>query len=232
MPAVLFDMDGTLVDSEPLWGIATYEMSERLGRRLTPELRERTIGGTWDNTYRICAEWAGIDIDEAQKAEQFTIMQQRMRQLLSQELETLPGIRPLLGQLHERGVPMMIVTNTARAIAEPAFEAIGLHYFVGTVCGDDVERGKPDPMIYQTAAAFVGVAPENCLAVEDSATGMAAAAAAGCRVLGLPADAHTEVPAGVRTLAEFNGGDMSFAHVDADRFTAIYQQLTPLPQQG
>lgn len=172
-------MDGTMVDSEPKWGIATYEMSERLGRRLTPELREKTIGGSFANTLRICAEHAGVpdpDYDE-----QRSILYARMKELLT-DLKPNPGIRPLLDQLE---MPCVVCTNTERELADPCIDAVGRQYFVGSITGDEVPHAKPAPDMYVAAAEMVGFPPSSCLVFEDSWSGMTAARDAGCQVIGL-----------------------------------------------
>ena len=89
---------------------------------------------------------------------------------------------------------MALVTNTQRALTERALNSIGRHYFSATVCGDEVANGKPAPDPYLRAAELLGLAPRQCLAVEDSVTGTAAAEAAGCPVLVVPND--VEVPGG------------------------------------
>lgn len=217
-------MDGTLVNSEPLWGIATFEMSERLGRRLTPELREQTVGGTFANTISICEKWAGVELSAEQKAEQYRLMVARMQELFAAQLVLNPGVEPLLTELHAAGIPMMITTNTPREIAGGAIQAIGSHFFVDTLCGDDVTKGKPDPEIYATAAARLQLDPQQCLVFEDSGTGMAAAAAAGCRLIGLPVDDTVPVPAGAGVLSQLSAsGD--FQGVNAATVFAWFEKL-------
>lgn len=217
--AVLWDMDGTLVDSEPLWEIATYEMSESLGRRITPEVRAQTVGGTFANTLRICAEYAGVAVSAERAAELKAQMFARMRELLTTRLELRPGVEKLLTELKAAGTPMMLVTNTARELTDPAIATIGPEFFTSTICGDEVQNGKPDPDIYLTAAARLGLQPEQCLVCEDSKTGMAAATAAGCRVIGLPE--HGEVPEGALDLRSLHGST-SFLGVTAADLAAWY----------
>ncbi|AWB85070.1 HAD family hydrolase [Corynebacterium liangguodongii] len=191
--AIFWDMDGTLVDSEPLWGIATYELSERLGRRLTPELREITVGGSFAHTLDVAAAHAGVELRPGDYEHHKQWMYARMAQLLEGSLEPNPGIRGLLASLTAAGVPMMVTTNTERVLADACIAAVGADFFVGSIAGDEVERAKPDPEMYMEAARRVGFGPAQCLVFEDSWAGMSAASAAGCTVLGLAA----EVPAGV-----------------------------------
>lgn len=178
-------MDGTMVDTEPLWGVATYELSERLGRRLSEEKREETVGGSFANTLRVCAEWAGISLDDAAYATHRTWMYRRMAELFEGSLEPNPGVREVLAALHAAGVPMMVTTNTERELADRCIDAVGREFFVGSVTGDEVARPKPAPEMYLKAARTVGEDPAECLVFEDSWAGMSAAAGAGCVVLGL-----------------------------------------------
>lgn len=186
-------MDGTMVDTEPLWGIATYELSENLGRRLDAEQRERTVGGSFTNTLAICAEWAGVPLVDGDYERYRRWMYDRMGELLSGELEPNPGVRQVLASLQQAGTPMLVTTNTERELAGTCIDAVGRQFFIGSVTGDEVQRPKPAPDMYLKAAQMVGQAPADCLVFEDSWAGMSAAAAAGCVVLGL-AD---EVPSGV-----------------------------------
>ena len=103
------------------------------------------------------------------------------------------GARDLLDELAAADVPMALVTNTRRGLADKALNSIGRHYFSVTVCGDEVPVGKPAPDPYLRAAALLGLDPADCLAVEDSVTGTEAAEGAGCPVLVVPNE--VEVPA-------------------------------------
>ncbi|MGI0540868.1 HAD family hydrolase [Corynebacterium aquatimens] len=178
-------MDGTMLDTEPIWGIATYELSEMLGRRLTPELRESTVGGSFTNTLNTCAEWAGVELQDGDYERYKAWMYERMFELLSGPLEPNPGVRDLLESLKAEDMPMYVTTNTERILADKCIDAVGREFFVGSVTGDEVSNPKPDPEMYLTAAAMAGEDPADCLVFEDSWAGMSAAAAAGCRVLGL-----------------------------------------------
>ena len=194
--AVFWDMDGTLIDTEPLWGQATYELGELLGRPLTPEVRERTIGGSFPNTLRIVADWAGHTLAEGDVERYRTWMFGRVAELFSGGITLNPGIEGVLETLAQRGTPMFVCTNTERVLADPCIDAIGRQYFVDTITGDEVDNPKPAPEMYLEAARRVGAAPGECLVVEDSWNGMSAAAAAGCVVLGL----GDTVPDGVSKL--------------------------------
>lgn len=194
MKAILWDMDGTLVDTEPLWGEATYALCAEMGRELTPEIRETTVGGIAENTVRICADWAGIDLGPGDLARWVDRLYDIVTELFGGDLPFRPGIPELLDE-GEGTLPMMVVTNTYRRLADTALATIGAGHFVGSVCGDEVTEGKPGPEPYSTACARLGLAPDDCLVVEDSTNGMRSAVAAGCRVLGVPSPDNA-VPGG------------------------------------
>ncbi|MCK7674517.1 HAD family hydrolase [Corynebacterium pygosceleis] len=231
--AVIWDMDGTLTDTEPLWAIATYEMSERMGRRLTVEKHAETMGGTFDNTFRVCAEHAGVTPDDAARDRYRRVLFDRVSELFAERLTLNPGVRELLDALLERGTSMYVATNTPREIADLAIGAVGRSYFVDTVCGDEVPCGKPAPDIYREVARRAGLAPADCLVFEDSPTGMAAARDAGCRVVGLPGDPAADRPTGVRSLGELTdrpeltGSD--FRGIGVDTVGRLFMSVTPTP---
>lgn len=218
-------MDGTLVDTEPLWGIATFEMGEKMGRPLTAEVREKTVGATTPTTVEICAAHAGLVLDDAAKAEWLNFMYTRVEELLAGQLEFRPGIREILSEAKAAGFPMALVTNTNRALTEVSLNSIGREFFDFTLCGDEVPNGKPAPDIYATAAERFGFAPDECLVVEDSTTGMTAARDAGCRVLGAPTDSKTAIPQGVHTLAELREGARDLGSLTLEDLRRIYTEL-------
>ncbi len=186
-------MDGTLVDTEPLWGIATYELAEMLGRPLTPELREKTVGGSFANTLNVCAANAGYTLRDGDYERYHAWIYERMGQLLGTGLEPNPGIRGLLTSLADAGMRMFVTTNTERQLADACIAAIGTDFFVDSITADEVSRPKPAPDIYLEAVRRVGERPADCLVVEDSWAGMSAAVAAGCTVLGLAAEVPDHV---------------------------------------
>lgn len=186
--AIFWDMDGTMVDSEPLWSIATYELSERLGRRLSAEERARTVGGCFANTLEVCARYAGYELKEEDYVIQHDILFDRMRGLFREHLTPQPGIRELLADLNERGIPLYVTTNTERELADSSIAAVGTHFFHGSVTGDEVPRPKPAPDLYLHACEIAGAAPGECLVFEDSTSGQRAAIEAGCRVIGVPSE--------------------------------------------
>lgn len=189
-------MDGTLVDSEKLWDVSMHALYARMGAVLTPEVRESTLGGSAETVMRIVYDDVGLEPDPVAMAESEDWLHDYTGDLFEQGLPWRPGAQELLDRLLTAGIPMALVTNTRRDLAERALESIGRHYFSVTVCGDEVPSGKPAPDPYLRAAELLGLPAERCLAVEDSVTGTASAEAAGCPVLVVPND--MAVPHGPR----------------------------------
>lgn len=184
--AVLWDMDGTLLDTEPIWDEAMDALAARHGVPMTPQLRRATLGNNSVDALtkvydaaRLPESGRDFDADEAW-------MVAMVVELFARELPWRPGAVALLDLVAAAEIPMVLVTNTMREVADIAIETIGAHRFVATVCGDEVAVGKPAPDIYLRAAEIVGAAPGDCLAIEDSPTGAAAAHAAGVPNLVVP----------------------------------------------
>lgn len=215
MKAVLWDMDGTLVDSEKVWDISLAALYERLGGELTPAVRASMVGSVAENTMRIVYTDLGLDHDPAAMAESSRWLSDFTAELFEGGLPWCDGAREMLEALVAERTPMALVTNTERALTERALNGIGRHYFSATVCGDEVASGKPAPDPYLRAVALLGLAPQECLAVEDSVTGSAAAERAGCPVLVVPND--VAVPVGrrrrhVSSLIELDVADLRDIH--------------------
>jgi len=196
MRAVLFDMDGTLVDSEKLWDISLAALYEHHGGRLTAEVRASLVGGSAEDTIRTVYTDLGLEHAPAAMAESERWLYEYTAGLFDGGLPWCDGARELLDALFADETPMALVTNTQRALTERALNSIGRHYFSATVCGDEVPQGKPAPDAYRRAAELLGLPPSACLAIEDSVTGTAAAESAGCPVLVVPND--VAVPRGPR----------------------------------
>ncbi len=218
MQAVLWDMDGTLVDSEKLWDISLAALYEELGGRLTAEVRASMVGSSAENTIRIVYTDLGLEMDPAAMAESSRWLHDYTTRLFEDGLPFCEGAQQLLEALAAEGTPMALVTNTQRALTDRALNSIGHQYFSVTVCGDEVPRGKPAPDAYQRAAALLKLPPAACLAVEDSVTGTAAAEGAGCPVVVVPND--VAVPRGPR-----RRHISSLAEVDVAGLRSIYSQL-------
>jgi HAD superfamily hydrolase (TIGR01509 family) len=218
MKAVLWDMDGTLVDSEKVWDVSLEALYEKLGGVLTPEVRASMVGSVAENTMRIIYTDLGLDLDPDAMGVSSRWLNDYTAELFDAGLPWCRGAKELLEALAAEQTPMALVTNTQRALTERALNSIGPQYFSATVCGDEVANGKPAPDPYLRAATLLGLKPDECLAIEDSVTGSAAAESAGCPVLVVPND--VDVPSGPRRRHV-----SSLAQLGADDLRVIHSQL-------
>jgi HAD superfamily hydrolase (TIGR01509 family) len=188
--AVLWDMDGTLVDTEPYWIESEYDLAAKYGGTWTHEHAMNVVGGDLMDSAGYMREHMGIDRTPREIVEELL---DHVVVKVEREVPWRPGARELLAALREAGVPCVLVTMSWRRFVEPVLRALPADSFTALVCGDEVPRGKPHPDPYLAAAEIVGLAPSQTIAIEDSPTGAASAVAAGCQVLVVPH--HVEVPA-------------------------------------
>lgn len=189
--AVLFDMDGTLVETEQYWGEAMFALARELGGELSAAARERTVGTSMATALGILYADVGVTRDEAEFGADARWVEDRTAELLAGEIHWRPGARELLGEIRHAAVPTALVTTTPRRLADIVLAAIGRAFpdvppFDTTVCGDEVPARKPDPAPYLQAMAALGVDASGCVVVEDSVAGSTAGLAAGAAVLGVP----------------------------------------------
>ncbi|MGH8878664.1 MAG: HAD family hydrolase [Stackebrandtia sp.] len=205
LSAVLFDMDGTLMDSEKLWAVGLRELCERLGGELTDELRVRLVGMDQRESMEVVHTEFGLPFSEIDASTDWLIA--RMKQLFAGGVVWRPGAQRLLSEVRASGMATALVTATGRELVDVIIETVGAHHFDVTVVGDEVTHNKPDPEPYQTAVKALRVNPSDTLAIEDSPTGVASAHAAGCPVLAVPSEARIPERPGVtilETLREVN----------------------------
>jgi HAD superfamily hydrolase (TIGR01509 family) len=181
--AVLWDMDGTLVDTEPYWIATEFAMAERHGGTWSTEHALNLVGNDLLVSGAYIREHMGIDRTPEQIVDELL---DGVVELVRQEVPWRPGARELLADLRTAGVPCALVTMSWVRFVEPILSGLPPDSFASIVTGDRVEHGKPHPEPYLRAAAELGVDPAACLAIEDSETGVTSAVAAGCVVLGVP----------------------------------------------
>jgi HAD superfamily hydrolase (TIGR01509 family) len=176
-------MDGTLVDTEPYWIDAEYELAERHRGTWSHEHALNLVGNDLIESGRYIREHMGIDVEPAQIVEELLdgVVARVERQVPWQ-----PGAVELLAALRAEDVPCALVTMSYRRFVAPILAQLPEGTFAEVVTGDAVTFGKPHPEPYLKAAALLGVAPEKCVAIEDSNTGTRSAVAAGCIVLVVP----------------------------------------------
>jgi HAD superfamily hydrolase (TIGR01509 family) len=180
---VLFDMDGLLVDTEPLWFETEAEVMARLGAPWTKLDQEQLLGGSMDNTVGYLLARATRPAPPADVARWMT--EGMLRRVAEGRVMVRPGARELLAEVAAAGVPHALVTGSQRPFTEAVLASTGFRFPV-TVTGDDVTRTKPDPEPYLLAAKLLDADPEQCVALEDSPNGVASATAAGCHVVAVP----------------------------------------------
>ena len=186
--AVLWDMDGTLVDSERLWDVSMADLARHLGGELPAEVREELTGSSLPRTVAAIRGAVGLDPDDGDAATaDGRWLLDRTKDLFAAGLPWRPGAREALALVRDAGWPTALVTSTYRELTEVALDTVGRDFDV-VVCGDEVTATKPDPAPYRRAAELLGVDPRDCVAVEDSPTGARSAVAAGATVLVVPAD--------------------------------------------
>ena len=183
--AAVFDMDGTLLDTEPLYRDAIYAACAEQGYEMTEALHLAQVGVPNDMARKLFFAEYGDSFP-------FERFHKRMHEIMH-EIEGTRGVvqkqgaRDLLALLKARGIPAAVVTSTARPMAPMRLERAGLiDLFDVVITRDDTEHGKPHPEPFLTAAARLGVAPEDCLALEDSPNGVRAARAAGMMTVMVP----------------------------------------------
>lgn len=187
--AVLFDLDGLLIDSEPLWYEAEYAVVTRLGGSWGPADQQACIGGTMDASARYMIEVAGARGSvEAISEELIDEMVKRFRT----ELPLHDGALALVDAVRETGTPVGLVSSSYRRLIDAALDCLGGHRFDVTVAGDEVAHGKPHPEPYLTACARLGVEPSRSVVLEDAVNGVRSAEAAGCLVVVVPSVAPIE----------------------------------------
>lgn len=186
--AVLWDMDGTLINTEPLWGIAIRELAASYGAPWTRDDAYGSAGQPLPATAKILRA-RGVDLGNR---EVIDALSQRVAEQLdghrpgSGALPWMPGALELLTDITRAGLAVALVTNAFSDLARKVVAAVPGTPFTVVVAGDDVPRGKPEPDSYLEAANRLGVAPAECVALEDSETGTRAAEAAGIRTLTIP----------------------------------------------
>lgn len=181
--AVLWDMDGTLIDSEAYWLNSEKKLAERYESVWTHEDGMNMVGLSLQESTQIMRNRMGIqDMSSDEVIEWLT---NSVMGELQNKIPWRPGARELLFALREAGVKTALVTMSYRKMALEVVDAIGFSAFDVVVAGDDVRNGKPHPEPYLMAADLLGVLPEQCIAIEDSLNGLASAEAAGTMALGV-----------------------------------------------
>lgn len=175
---VIFDMDGLMFDTEPLWTDAWYIVLPEFGvPEVPPALPDAMRGSSGETAYAIMRSYIGQDADAPAI---WARMKEEVHKMLERGVVKKPGLDELLAFLAERKVPMAIASSSPHNIIEMDLRNAGVRdYFEFIVSGEDVDRPKPDPQVFQVAAERMGVEPTRTLVLEDSLNGVRAGAGGG-----------------------------------------------------
>jgi HAD superfamily hydrolase (TIGR01509 family) len=197
--AVVFDMDGLLLDTETLWHEAETELFARHGEAFTWDDRMAVMGTSFAMTADYFVRRLRRPTEEGPGLVQEMI--ELMHALVRRAVEARPGAVELVKRLRADAVPLGLASNSPRFLVDDALATAGLaDAFDAIVTSDDVEHAKPAPDIYLLACERLGVEPADALALEDSASGVTAAKAAGLTVIGVPQFAEADVSAADRVV--------------------------------
>ena len=183
--ALLFDMDGLLVDTEGTWYVVETEVMAELGGPWDEGHQRALLGGSLEQS---AGYMLGL-VDRPDVTEDWVagaMVDGMVRHLGNGPVAWRPGAHDLLSAAVDAGVPCALVSSSLRRVVDAVLHAVGGHHFAATVSGSDVERTKPHPDPYLLAAERLGVPASSCVALEDSAVGAASARAAGCRTVVVP----------------------------------------------
>ena len=216
--AIIFDMDGVLVDSEPLFLNAINRLLIQEG--VTPvseaENQEFLIGTTIEETWRQLKLRRPLPLTAETYMDRYDGI---VREVMMQELAPQPGVRELIAACRQRGLPKAVASSSRHIWVDLKLAAIGLTGAFDLVLGgDDVIHGKPEPDIYLKAAAGLGLPPEQCIAIEDSPIGIAAAVAAGTCTIAVRTDytRHLDVSQAHAILETLEDFDLSLLAAGPD----------------
>lgn len=197
--AVLWDVDGTLVLSEPVHFRALRETAAEVGITLPDSFHQRMVGRTAEATYRLIVEEHGLTVP----FREWVAGKYRRYVGCQAELPPRPGAREAFLALDAAGLRQALVSNSDRIVVETNVRALGLLVpRLVSVALNDVREGKPGPEPYLRAAHLLGVEPSDCVVVEDSGTGAISGLRAGMTVLGWPETPEMTFPDGVRVIAD------------------------------
>lgn len=190
LQAVMFDMDGLLVDTEPFWFEVETEVMARLGGTWTHDDQAKLVGGSLSLSIGYLLAKANAERRTDPETVARWMVDGMVARIRANGVRLLPGAAELLAAVGAEGIPCALVTSSERSIMDAVLT--NLHtgadgaIFQATVCGADVSHSKPDPEPYLLAAARLGAQPSRCVVLEDAPNGVASAEAAGCPVIAVP----------------------------------------------
>lgn len=191
--AVIYDMDGVLTDSEPLWKIAMEEVFQSVGCNLTRKDFQKTVGLRIDEVisyWFLVAPWENASPQEVEQK-----IVQRMVELLTERATSLLGVEASLKFFQSKGLKIGLATSSYRILIETVLSVLGIaNYFDHTHSAEDEDFGKPHPAVYLHVAKKLEVIPQRCLVIEDSLNGIISGKAARMTVICVPEKSHHPEP--------------------------------------
>jgi HAD superfamily hydrolase (TIGR01509 family) len=206
--AVMFDMDGLIVDSEPFWFEVECSIMERLGGDWDDRDQAALVGGSLDRSLDYLL--AKATRPASREAVGRWMVDGMVALLTTRPVPVLPGALALIAEVAAAGVPYALVTSSERPVMEAVLDSLKITFPVA-ICGDDVTASKPDPEPYLLATAKLGADPGQSVVLEDSPNGVAAAEAAGCLVVAVPSIVPISPAPGRRVVSSL--ADLSLAEV-------------------
>jgi sugar-phosphatase len=186
LEAAIFDMDGLLVDSEPLWRRAEQQVFPRVGLHLTDEMCSQTTGVRLDEVVRLWygrQPWSGPTVDEIEAQITATVCD-----LVAAEARPMEGVAEILAFFRQRGYHIALASSSSSRLIQVVVDRFGLGSYFDLLQSAEAEPyGKPHPGVFLAAARGLGVEPTRCLVFEDSFTGLIAAKAARMKAVVIPA---------------------------------------------
>ncbi|MBZ0281823.1 MAG: HAD family phosphatase [Anaerolineae bacterium] len=212
--AIIFDMDGLLVDSEPVWEEAENSVLASYGKTHTPDGRQQLIGLRMDEFLDKMRAIYGI---QASAEALYDDVLERMLALIPTRVRPQPGAAEMLHYVANSGFPAAIASSSPSLIIEAVVKSQGWADLLPVRCSaQTVARGKPAPDVYLKAADVLGISPEHCLALEDSPNGARAAVAAGMTCYAVPDPSHS--------------GPEAFLGITDNVFESLHEALVQLKQ--
>jgi HAD superfamily hydrolase (TIGR01509 family) len=203
--AVIFDMDGVLIDSEPLWKIAMEDVFKSVGCNLTRKDFQKTVGLRIDEVISYWYQHSPWEVVSKDEVERNIVL--RMIELITENGSPLIGVIEMLTFLKANGLKIGLATSSYSVLINTVLDVLDIrHFFDYTHSAENEDYGKPHPAVYLTVATFLNVQPTKCLVIEDSLNGIISGKAARMKVVCIPEKTHTPEPK--LTLADFQFDDM------------------------